>query len=509
MASKYNDPAAVIQIIGCVYNDPSLLDMEDKYTITENDFQDKFHQIVFGTIFKLHELGAEHIDLSNIADFLADRPKSEAIYKQNKGDEWLLKVAENATPLTFDYYYGRLKKFSLLRAYDNLGVDVSEVYDMDNILDTKKKQLQEEFLDNSSLEKIADKIDGKFEEVRLKYVAGDNGSSFQAGQDVDGLLERLKETPDVGVPLYGPLINTVTRGARLKKFYLRSAATGTGKTRTMIADFCYIGTDSYYDEQFGWIGTGAAQPCLFIATEQDLEEVQTMMLAFLSNVNEEHIMNGLYADGEWDRVKKAAEIIKRSPLYIELLPDFSLQDVENVIKKSIREHDVSYCFFDYIQTSMKILEEITRRSGGVKLREDNILFMLSNRLKDLCNKYGIFIMSSTQLSGDFKNEKSPDQTLLRGAKSIADKIDFGAILLSVTDEDLVALEKVLNAGFAAPNIKISVYKNRRGRYKGVYLWCQADLGTCRVKPMFCTTYGYELVPIDDIRITVEDDPGAF
>lgn len=95
------------------------------------------------------------------------------------------------------------------------------------------------------------------------------------------------------------------------------------------------------------------------------------------------------------------------------------------------------------------------------------------------------------------------------AKSIADKIDFGAILLSVTDEDLVALEKVLNAGFAAPNIKISVYKNRRGRYKSVYLWCQADLGTCRVKPMFCTTYGYELVPIDDIRITVEDDPGAF
>lgn len=228
MASKYNDPAAVIQVIGCVYKDPSLLDIEDKYTITENDFQDKFHQIVFGTIFKLHELGAEQIDLSNIADFLADRPKSEAIYKQNKGDDWLLKAVESATPLTFDYYYGRLKKFSLLRAYDNLGVDVSEIYDMDNILDTKKKQIQEEFLDNSSLEKLADKIDGKFEEVRLKYVAGENGVSYQAGDGITNLLERLKETPDVGVPLYGPLINTVTRGARLRKFYIRSAATGTG-----------------------------------------------------------------------------------------------------------------------------------------------------------------------------------------------------------------------------------------------------------------------------------------
>ena len=57
---------------------------------------------------------------------------------------------------------------------------------------------------------------------------------------------------------------------------------------------------------------------------------------------------------------------------------------------------------DYIHTSIKILEEITRRSGGVKLREDNILFMLSTRLKDICNQYGIFIMSATQLNGEKK-----------------------------------------------------------------------------------------------------------
>lgn len=510
MPSKYNDPAAVVQVIGCVYNDPSILDIEDKYTITEDDFQDKFHQIVFGSIFKLHELGAQEITLKNISDFLADRPKSEAIYKQNKGDEWLAKIAKNATPLTFDYYYGRLKKFSLLRAYDNFGVDVSDVYDIDNILDVKKKQIQEEFLDNSSLEKIADTIDGKLESIRIKYVAGENGMCHQAGEGIDDLLESLKKSPDAGVPLYGPLINTVTRGARLRKLYIRSAATGTGKTRSMIADFCYIGTEWFYDETFGWIRTPIAQPSLFIATEQDLNEVQTMMLAFISNVNEEHILRGLYVDDEWERVERAAQIIKDSPLYIEEIPDFSLQDIENIIKKNIRENDVTYIFFDYIQSSMKILEEITRRSGGVKLREDNILFMLSAKLKDLCNKYGVFIMTATQLNGSFKDEKVPDQNLLRGAKSIADRVDYGSILLNVTDEDLVSLNEILSTGiFATPNIKLSIYKNRRGRYKGIYLWCNADLGTCRIKPMFATTYSYELVPMDDIKINVEEQPSAF
>ena len=70
---------------------------------------------------------------------------------------------------------------------------------------------------------------------------------------------------------------------------------------------------------------------------------------------------------------------------------------------------------------------------------------------------------------------------MRGAKAIADKIDYGAILLNTTDEDLIALEKILSTTmFSKPTIKMSIYKNRRGRYKGVILWCKADLGTCRI-----------------------------
>jgi replicative DNA helicase len=226
----------------------------------------------------------------------------------------------------------------------------------------------------------------------------------------------------------------------------------------------------------------------------------------LSGVNEEHILNGTYERDEEERVRKAAQILTESPLYIEELPDFSLKDIEDKIKKNIRDHDVKYVFHDYIHTSLKILEEITRRSGGVKLREDNILFMLSIRLKDICNQYGIFIMSATQLNGEYQNSETPDQNLLRGAKSIADKIDYGSILLGVKDEDLVRLDKILATNvFEKPTIKISVYKNRRGRYKGIYLWCKADLGCCRIQPMFCTTYDYEMVSIDDIKIVLEED----
>ena len=499
MASKYVDVTAIMQVIGCVYNNPQILEFEDKYTITDEDFPDEFHRTVFGAIYKVYELGAKTITLENLADFLSSRPKSAAIYKKNDGDKWLLKVADIASQLSFDFYYNRLKKMTLLRAYDNYGVDVSDIYDPDNILDIKKKQLQEDLLDNSSLEEIADRVDRKISDIRLKYVDDTTGEAIQAGKGVLQLIQKFKDHPEVGVPLYGRLVNTVTRGARLKKFYLRSAATGIGKTRSMIADACNIACNKIYDESFGWIKNGTSEPTLFITTEQELEEIQTMMLAFIS-----HIINGEYEGDEEERVIKAGEILESSPLYVEELPDFSLKDVENVIKKNIRDHDVKYIFHDYIHTSLKILEEITKRSGGVKLREDNILFMLSNKLKDICNQYGVFIMSATQLNGDYQEAKTPDQNLLRGAKSIADKIDYGSILLSVKEEDIDALDSILSSNiFEKPTIKMSVYKNRRGRYKGIIMWCKADLGTCRIQPMFCTTYDYELINMDDIKIIVE------
>jgi hypothetical protein len=91
------------------------------------------------------------------------------------------------------------------------------------------------------------------------------------------------------------------------------------------------------------------------------------------------------------------------------------------------------------------------------------------------------------------------------AKSIADKIDYGAILLPVTKQDTDGIKSlVMKNGFASPTLKLSVYKNRRGSYKGVYLWCKANLGICRVEPMFCTDYNYNLVQINDVKINVID-----
>jgi replicative DNA helicase len=803
MSSKYVDISANMQVIGSVFINPSLLDMEDKYKFNEEDFPQEFHKILFGTIYNLHQLGAKEISIEEVEKYLGERPKKYAIYKVNKGSEYLKNIKEMSQLAAFDYYYNRMKKMTLLRMYNaKVGIDLSWLYDPDNILDLKKKEAQETWLDNTSIEDIANTINNKIENIKMKYVDSSEDDIIQAGDGAADLLERLKINPEIGYPLYGRLINTIHRGARLKRFYLRSAATGVGKalgnssiiptptgfrkvgdikpgdqifdalgnpthvraiypqgkrqvwevvfedgrmtycdeehlwsycvssqskeekvnrkfytdtthdlqsivmerekevliplpaavtyperyfslppyalgviyakssipydlekcspqelsgwdltkripseyfkgaihqrlellqgimdscgwvekentriayccvtseglardiarlcwslglkanplprfcedgpfakvkiycnptvrlfkekkeynalikendysiddtkfirieqifgtpfkedmtcfyvendehlflaedyivthnTRSMIADACNIACNKIYNlEENKWVDNGTSEPTLFITTEQEEDEIQTMMIAFLSGVNEEHILNNMYLEGEEDRVRQAALILVKSPLYIKKLPDFSLQDIENAIKLGIRQYQTRYVFMDYIHSSMKILSEISSKAGVKGLREDNILFMIGVRLKDLCNQYGVFIMSATQLNSSYQTAQQYDQNLLRGAKSLGDKIDCGMIMLQASQDDKTSLKEIVNSmGVAMPDIKISVYKNRRGRYKDILLWCKSDRGICRIDPLFVTDYNYELIEIEDLKINVK------
>lgn len=505
MSSKYYDVSACMQVIGDVFMNPSLLDLEEKYKFHEEDFAQEFHRILFGSIYNLHQLGAKQISIEDIEKYLEQRPKKYAIYKTNKGSEYLTNLKEMCQLAAFDYYYNRMKKMTLFRMYNkNIGMDLSWLYDPDNVLDVKKKEVQETWFDNTPINEIADIINDKIDEIKAKYIDNSEDGVIQAGDGAMALLERLKTTPEIGYPLYGRLVNAIHRGARLKKFYLRSAATGVGKTRSMIADACAIACNKIYNlETKQWEDNGTREPTQFITTEQEEDEIQTMMIAFLSGVNEDHILENTYVGDEWERVSEAAAILSKSPLYIKKLPDFSLQDIENTIKFGIRQYNTRYIFMDYIHSSMKILSEISSKAGVKGLREDNILFMISVRLKDLCNQYGVFIMSATQLNADYVSAQQYDQNLLRGAKAIADKIDCGMIMLQTSQDDKESLKNIVNSmGIEMPDIKISVYKNRRGRYKDILLWCKSNRGICRIDPIFVTNYNYELLSIEDLKIHV-------
>ena len=178
---RYVDIPAIVQVIGCVYRNPNLID-DERYSFTSEDFTEDLHKVVFGSIFNLHNLGVEKITTSVIEDYLQKKPKKLSVYKTYDGTGYLSKAVSICQPDAFNYYYHKMKKMTLLRMYnERAGLDLSWLYDINNIFDQRKKQEQEEWIDNATEEQIAEAIDNKIEDIKLKYLNGAVDDIIQAG----------------------------------------------------------------------------------------------------------------------------------------------------------------------------------------------------------------------------------------------------------------------------------------------------------------------------------------
>lgn len=185
------------------------------------------------------------------------------------------------------------------------------------------------------------------------------------------------------------------------------------KTRSMLADACYMACNAIFDPENGeWVQKNN-QPVLFISTELDVEELTTMALAFLTGYNEEDILLQRISFSDPVMVQ-AAQVLKESPLYLEILPDYTIKQVENTIKRNIRINHTKAIFFDYLNGSLGLFSEVTSKTHGMAMREDIILSLLSTRLKEIANDFNVFIMSATQTNKDAKTDPIPDANLLKG-----------------------------------------------------------------------------------------------
>lgn len=195
----------------------------------------------------------------------------------------------------------------------------------------------------------------------------------------------------------------------------------THNTRLAVFDACKICFPSYWSfethcfvkevQEDGHIRK--PRKTLLITTELAKDEIQTMILAYLSGVNEAHILMGNYIEGELERVRFAARIMKKYQdyLYVDEISDPNLTNIQASIRKFATIEKVKYVFFDYIFTSPSLLEQFS----DAKLQESVALTLLSTQLKDLAKEYNLFVSSSTQVNAEAMNgEGFKSETSIRG-----------------------------------------------------------------------------------------------
>lgn len=493
----------VMQLLGCLMKNPLFLGEVNTYNLTPNDFSKTMDKQIFAAIYNLFKGGAEKVTVVDVDNYLKGHPAIYSDFVKNNGIEYLQDAEDFGVLENFSYYYTTLKKYNAIKDLQKEGFDTSDIYPTD-MLDPNQEDKLKKF-DSMTIQMIFENVRSKLVKIEGEYNAGTNTKVCYANEGIDALLDGLAATPEVGVNLPGETYNTIVRGARKGKFYLQSSGTGVGKTRRMVGECSYIAYPIRYDwTRKKWEKRGSCEKVLYVGTEQTISEIQTLILAYISGINEEKILYGRYNDEErkvLEDTLKIMEIYKENFTIVQL-PDPSIQLVKGTIRKECLLKDIGYVFYDYIFSSPGLLAEFR----DLRIREDVALGMLSTALKDLAVELDVFMRSATQVNGDLQEIKGiRDQRCIRGAKAIADKIDCGMVTAKVNPDELVTLDKIIREKGIRPNQVSDIYKMRRGRYNDVRIWSEMDLGTCRIKDLFVTDVNFNpLIDFYPISISYEE-----
>lgn len=470
-----------LNLLGCACNNLDLL-RDRNYSLNQADFDDEFHKLLFGVLQNLAiEKDIREVDGFTMATYLKKFPVQFEKFNSKSGVEQVQEMKTKANNSSFEYSYKMTKKYSLLRRFSSVGMDVRDIFDP-NCLDVKMFELQVRRIESLSIEQIKQHFKSKLIEIDLEFQTRGDSYYFRAGEGIEDLLERCKNREHWGISFQSKFFNAIFGGMKPATLLIRSSDSGGGKSRQSIGDMCNIACSERYDPKRGrWIRIPKTEDVVFISTELTEDELHLAMLCTVAGVPEESIKYGKTTPAEDLRLARATQIIKESKIHCEYTSNFSLSEIENIIEKNIIRNGARYVFFDYIQVTSNLATELNSLFGYV-LREDQMLQQVSTCLKNLVNKYQIFILTSTQLNRNYKVDSMPDSTWLRGGMAVLDKADFGVITLRATDDDIRKIQPILDETFGGikPTHCHHIIKNRGGKWVRVTIWLVMDLDTINV-----------------------------
>lgn len=499
------DRHVIIQVLGGLMNKPEFLSDTDKYRLEVSDFPNTLDKFVFSAINNLYNdgEGATAIRAIDVENYLKENATAKVLMEKENGDIYLQDCGSMGDPANFNYYYNKLKKLNFLKDIQATGRNIEQFY-CEDILNPNYTEINDRF-ERLTLNDILNELKMEVNHYESKFVLNNQVEESKATDGIEDLIEELKIRPEVGCKLQGDIINTVCRGGRKGKLYLRSAGSGVGKTRSMVGDACNIAYPIRFDRKKGqWVSTGSAEKVLYVMTEQDPDEIKTMILAYLTGYNEEIFLYGTYGEQEMPRILQAIDIMKKyeGNMLFARIPDPSASAVKNLFRRYNIQQGVENFFYDYIFSSPAMLEEYR----DLKLPEYVCLRLFTTALKNLAIELNAFILTSTQISNDDSEGGFKDFRNIQGSKAIVNLVDFACIMSRPSKDELEQLAGFEKSFSFTPNLVTDVFKNRRGRWNMIRIWSYNDLGCCRREDLFVTTV--DLKPIKEFQ-TIEFAATSF
>lgn len=395
-----------VLVVGAIYKNPDLYIEYGRVIKSKYDFSDdatKFYYENFELMYKTFSQTVEETKLNTFMSQDKDKLKE---YKKYGGYKTIEKWMELINSDDFKNYIEVVKKYSLLREYNNRG------YNVEKIMSHKKFNLMKANDIYKIIRSGADKVSTE--------ILSDEETITMNNNNVDFVKKWLLK-PQMGLEIPFKLLNEMFRGLRLGKMFALAFLSNEGKTRLAVLLASYIAFCK-------------GEKVYMMANETDEEDIRACLLTTVINNDyfksihgidigkvEREIVLGIYKDNEgqiiqrymdevtgeyteseeafmnrvyenslaYRNVLKVAEWLdsqEGNTIFFERLQDYSDANLEFKIRKMTLSKGVKYFIYDTLK--------------GYKDEQWSVLKQTTTMLSDLMGELKCCLWADIQLTDD-------------------------------------------------------------------------------------------------------------
>ncbi len=377
-------------MLGSMLIDPDSWDKVAEL-VTENDFYNRSHQIIFKAILRLLSQNLP-VDLITVSEELENHDQLD----DAGGFAYLGELAKNTPSSANVTAYARIiSERAVTRELIGVAHDIAELgynpegRDSADILDFAESKVFE----------IAEKRTGENE--------GPRNVESVLGKTIDRLEALIKTNKEVtGVTTGFTDLDKKTSGLQPSDLIIVAARPSMGKT-TFAMNLC---ENAMMAEE---------KPVLVFSLEMPSEQIMMRMLASLSRVDQTKIRTAQLDDEDWARISNTMAMLKdKDNLFVDDSSGLTPMDVRSRARKLARERGgISLIMVDYLQ-----LMRVPALSDNRTLE----IAEISRSLKALAKELEVPVVALSQLNRSLEQraDKRPVNSDLRESGSIEQDADL-------------------------------------------------------------------------------------
>ena len=363
-------------------------------------FADSTHAKIFEVISKLITRGhvADVITLKNYFE-------QEGTLNEVGGHQYLVKLADSATPLTNAEYYAQFIYDKYLRREL-----IATGFDIVN-------EASKEDIDSDATEQIESAEKKLFE---LANQGEHQGGFIDFGEALNISLNNIeeayqKEGKISGLPTALDALDNKIGGLNNSDLIIIAARPAMGKT-ALATNIAYNVADyMYHNKNLDPSKKGVA----FFSLEMSADQLASRVLSTVTQTNSQKMRNGELDNAEFTRIAAAVRELENIPLYIDDTPGLNINSIRTRARRLKRNKGLGLIIIDYIQL---IMGSGSKKTEGNRVQE---LSEISRGLKILAKELNLPVIALSQLNRgvEQRDDKRPLMSDLRESGSIEQDAD--------------------------------------------------------------------------------------